>query len=113
MSNQLGNSVSKRYTQKWPRLNLVINMFNSLLNQKYKADINIYPDFRKFDLRKIMSHLSEQELIDLEHQGELATWPQLERIKLSSKIALALDKILGQYGEEELRHVAIPNSSKN
>lgn len=109
---QLGNILSKRYTQEWPRLNLVMNMFNSLLNQKYKADINIYADFRKFDLRKIMSHVSALELIELEHQGELATWPQLERIKLSSKIGLALDRIVEQYGEDELRHVARKKNSK-
>ena len=109
---KLGNIVSKSYTQDWPRLNLVINMFNSLLNQKYKADINIYADFRKFDLRKIMSHISDLELLELEHQGELATWPQLERIKLSSKIGLALDKILEQYGEDELRHVARKKNRK-
>ena len=103
---KLGKTVSSNYTQQWPRFNLMMNMFNSLLKQKYKADINIYPDFRKFNLRKIMSHLSELELMDLEHQGELATWPQLERIKLSSKISLALDEILEQYGEDEMRHVA-------
>jgi len=103
---KLGNTVSKNYAQDWPRFNLVVNMLNSLLNQKYKADINIYADFRKFDLRRIMSHVSDQELMDLEHQGELATWPQLERIGLSSKISLALDRILAQYGEDELRHVA-------
>jgi TAG lipase/steryl ester hydrolase/phospholipase A2/LPA acyltransferase len=108
---KLGNSVSKNYTQDWPRFNLVVNMFNSLLNQKYKADINIYADFRKFDLRKIMSHVSDMELMELEHQGELATWPQLERIRLSSKISLALDNILEQYGEDELRHAARKKSS--
>jgi NTE family protein len=109
---KLGNVMSKRYTQDWPRLNLIINMFNSLLNQKYKADINIYADFRKFDLRKIMSHVSDKELMELEHHGELATWPQLERIKLSSRIGLALDKILAQYGEDELRHVARKGKAK-
>jgi NTE family protein len=102
---KLGNMVSKNYTQDWPRFNLVVNMFNSVLKQKYKADINIYADFRKFDLRTIMSHVSDQELMDLEHQGELATWPQLERIRLSSKISLALDNILERYGEDELRHL--------
>jgi TAG lipase / steryl ester hydrolase / phospholipase A2 / LPA acyltransferase len=103
---KLGNIMSKKYTPDWPRLNLLINMFNSLLNQKYKADINIYADFRKFDLRKIMSHVSDRELMELERFGEIATWPQLERIKLSSKIGLALDRILEQYGEDEMRHVA-------
>lgn len=109
---QLGNIVNNRYTQKWPRVNLVVNMFNSLLNQKYKADINIYADLRKFDLRKILSHVSVLELMELEHQGELATWPQLQRIKLSSKIGLALDSILEHYGEDELRHVARKKTSK-
>jgi TAG lipase/steryl ester hydrolase/phospholipase A2/LPA acyltransferase len=103
---KLGNSVSRKYIHEWPRFNLMINMFNTLLNQKYKADINIYADFRKFELRKIMSHVSHMELLELEHQGKLATWPQLERIKLSSKISLVLDKILEQYGEDELRHLA-------
>lgn len=108
---KLGNTVSKNYTQDWPRFNLLVNMFSSLLNQKYKADINIYADFRNFDLRKIMSHVSDIELIELEHQGELATWPQLERIRLSSKISLALDTILEQYGEDELRHAARKKST--
>ncbi|MEZ5501205.1 MAG: DUF3336 domain-containing protein [Halioglobus sp.] len=103
---KLGNAVSSRYTRDWPRFNLWVNMFNALLSQKYKADINIYADFRKFDLRTILSHVSEQELAELEHQGELATWPHLERIKLSSRISLALDNILEQYGEDELRHLA-------
>jgi NTE family protein len=101
---KLGNSVSRNYMQDWPRFNLLVNMFSSLLNQKYKADINIYADFRKFDLRKIMSHVSDRELMQLAHQGELATWPKLERIRLSSRISLALDNILEKYGEDELRH---------
>jgi len=109
---KLGNIVSKKYTKDWPAFNLLVNMLNSLLSQKYKADINIYADFRKFDLRTIMSHVSDKELMELEHQGELATWPQLERIRLSSKISLALDKILEQYGEDELRHAARKRTNK-
>ncbi|MEZ5572420.1 MAG: DUF3336 domain-containing protein [Halioglobus sp.] len=109
---KLAKIVSKNYTQDWPRVSLVINMFNSLLSQKYKADINIYADFRKFDLRKILSHVSDLELMEMERYGELATWPHLERIRLSSKIGLALDKILEQYGEDEMRHVARKRKTK-
>lgn len=109
---QLGNVVSRTYVRDWPRFNLAVNMFNSLLNQKYRADINIYADFRKVNLLKIMSHVSDRELLELERQGELATWPQLERIRFSSKISLALDNILEQYGEDELRHVALKKKKK-
>jgi NTE family protein len=102
---QTSSIVSQRYTRKWPRFNVVVNMFASILNQEYSADINIYPDFRKFDLRKILSHLTADELLELGRQGELATWAELDRIRTSGKISLTLDRILEQYGEQDLRHV--------
>jgi NTE family protein len=107
-SNIARNSTafSKRYSDKWPRLNVFMNMFASVLNQDYSADINIFPDFRKFDFRKILSHLSEKELLVLVRQGEIATWRQVERIRIGTEISRTLDDILEQYGEEELRHVA-------
>lgn len=103
---KLSRGVSQRYTSNWPRFNVMLNMFNSILNQEYTADITVYPDFRKFDLRKILGQLSEEEVLQLERQGELATWRQLERIRTSSLISKTLDDILEAYGEEELRHVA-------
>ena len=97
---------SKRYSEKWPRFNVFVSMIASVLNQEYSADINVYPDFRKFDFRKILSHLTEDELLMLVRQGEVATWKQIERIKTSTAISRTLDQILEQYGEEELRHTA-------
>lgn len=103
---RISSRISQKYTQNWPRFNVMVSMFSSVLNQEYSADINIYADFRNFDMRKILSHLTEEELMRLERQGELATWRQMERIRISSKISQTLDRILEQYGEEELRHVA-------
>jgi TAG lipase/steryl ester hydrolase/phospholipase A2/LPA acyltransferase len=97
---------SKRYSEKWPRFNVIVSMIASVLNQEYSADINVYPDFRKFDFRKILSHLTEDELLMLVRQGEVATWKQIDRIKTSTAISRTLDQILEQCGEEELRHTA-------
>ncbi len=109
---QTSSIVSQRYTPKWPRFNVVVNMFASVLNQEYSADINVYPNFRKFDMRKILSHLSESELMELVRQGEIATWRQLDRIETSSKISMTLDSILERYGESDLRHVARKRNQK-
>jgi NTE family protein len=109
---QTSSIVSKRYTSNWPRFNVMVNMLASILNQEYSADINVYPNFRKFDMRKILSHLSEQELMELVQQGELATWKQLDRIRTSSKISVTLDSILEAYGENDLRHVARKRNQK-
>lgn len=102
-----GSRFSNTYTRNWPRFNLLVNMLSSVLNQKYSADVNIYADFRSFDLRKILSHLSENELLALERQGELATWRVMERIRISSTISRTLDAILETYGEDDLRHAAL------
>ncbi|MFT5482343.1 MAG: TAG lipase/steryl ester hydrolase/phospholipase A2/LPA acyltransferase [Halieaceae bacterium] len=101
---RFSTTITQRYTRQWPRFNLLINMVTSILNQKYTADISIYPDFRKFDMRKILSHLSEEELVNLVNQGVRATWPQLERIRISTKISQTLDRIMAEYGEQPLLH---------
>lgn len=110
---RLSSRVSQRYTTEWPRFNLLANMVASVLNQQYSADINVYPDFRRFNMRKILSHLSEEELINLINQGVRSTWPVLERIRISTKVSQTLDSILDRYGEKPLLHNARKQSIRN
>jgi predicted acylesterase/phospholipase RssA len=98
------SAISRKYTPSWTRFNVAINTIASVLNQEYSANINVYPDFRKFDFRQILSPLSEDELLELVRQGELATWPQIERIRVTSKIEKTLERILDGYGENDLLH---------
>ncbi len=98
--------MTQSYTKDWKRFNLTLDVVNSIFSQEYTADINIYPDFHNFDLRYILTHLNEKELMSLERQGEVATWPQIERIRVSGKISRTLDKILERYDDEQLRHAA-------
>ncbi len=98
-------TLSQKYTPDWTRFNVVVNTIATVLNQEYSANINVYPNFREFDFRQILSPLDEQELLALVRQGELASWSQMERIRIASKIERTLDKILERYGEQELMHV--------
>lgn len=98
------HNFSLKYTQGWPRFNMATGMAYSIFNQKYDADINIFPDFRKFEMRKILSHLTADELLALVRQGELATWEKMEMIKTCSKVSRTLDNILQNFGEAELLH---------
>tara|TARA_R110001592_G_scaffold66617_3_gene204615 strand:- start:8140 stop:9693 length:1554 start_codon:yes stop_codon:yes gene_type:complete len=99
------STLSQKYTPEWTRFNVMMNTIASVLKQEYSANISVYPDFREFDLRQILSPLDEEELLALVRQGELAAWSKMERIRITSKIEGTLDKILEQYGEQELRHV--------
>ena len=98
-------TLSQKYTPEWTRFNVLMNTIASVLKQEYSANIRVYPNFREFDFRQILSPLDEKELLSLVRQGELAAWSKMERIRITSKIEGTLDKILEQYGEQELRHV--------
>ncbi len=95
---------SQKYTPNWTRFNVLVNTVASVLNQEYSANINVYPDFRKFDFRQILSPLNEEELLELVRQGELAAWSQMERIRITSKVERTLDRILNDFGENDLMH---------
>lgn len=99
--------VAQRYGKNAPRFRMFANMAKSVFNQTYKADIDIYPDFRNIELRKILSHLTADELLMLVRQGELATWRNMEYIRTSSKISRTLDHILDKFEENDvdMRHM--------
>ena len=99
--------MAQRYGSNAPRFRMFANMARSVFNQKYKADIDIFPDFRSIELRKILSHLSADELLMLVRQGELATWRNLEHIRISSQISRKLDQILDDFEENDIdmRHM--------
>jgi NTE family protein len=99
-------SFSQQYTQDMPRFNMASSMAHSIFTQKYEADIKIFPDFRNINLRKIISHLTADELLMLVRMGEQATWRKVAMLQTCSKISRTLDNVLEQYDEEEFRHRA-------
>ncbi|PIE37819.1 MAG: patatin [Gammaproteobacteria bacterium] len=70
--------LAQRDGEKWPRVNMVINSVHALLDQEYTGDINILPRFRWFNPAKLLSHLSEKELMALLREGELSAWGELD-----------------------------------
>jgi TAG lipase/steryl ester hydrolase/phospholipase A2/LPA acyltransferase len=89
----------------WPRLNWLITTVHSLLDQIYSGDINIVPHFRWSSMRKILSHITEEEMMLLMKEGEVATWPELRAIETCTKISRALDDILERFERGDLKPV--------
>ena len=99
---------SKRSLANWPRFNLLLNMYASVVSQNYTADINILPGYRLFDPTKLLVHLSEDELMTMISEGERASWPKVEMIRNCSKISKTLDKLL-----ESLEHQSTDQLSQH
>lgn len=77
-----------------PMLERAANMSRSLINQRYTGDINIIPDYRVVDPRKLLSLRSESEVMDLIRAGERAAWKRLEMVRVQSMISRSLDRIV-------------------
>lgn len=95
--------VAQRQGDNWPRFNLLLNGIHSLMDQEYSGDINIIPSFRWYNPAKILSHLSEKELVALVEGGEHSTFPRVESIRVCTKISRTMEDILQRFEYGDLR----------
>lgn len=87
----------------WPRFNMVMNSIHALMDQDYSGDVNIVPSFRWYNPAKILSHLSEQDLIDLMQGGEHSVFPNVEAIRICTRISRTMEEILNRFEYGDLR----------
>lgn len=102
-TTQFGYTIAKPFFQFMPSVNILANTLNSVIQQEYTGDINIVADFSIIKPTRLLSALTREELTELIRKGEKATWPQLEAIRMTTKIGRTLDKILEEYETKELK----------
>ena len=95
--------VAKRQGDNWPRFNMLMHGVHALIDQEYSGDINIVPRFRWYNPTKILSHISEQELIALMQAGERSTYPTVEAIRSCTRISRTMEEILYRFEYGDLR----------
>lgn len=95
--------VAQRQGDNWPRFNMLLNGVHALMDQDYSGDINILPSFRWYNPAKILSHLTEKELVDLMRGGEFSAFPQVEAIRLCTRISRTMEEILHRFEYGDLR----------
>ncbi len=100
--------VVQKNGDNWPRFNLLMNGIHSLIDQEYSGDINIVPSFRWYNPAKILSHLSEKELVALMEGGAHSAFPNIEAIRICTKISRVMEDILNRFEYGDLR----PDSGK-
>lgn len=91
----------QRHATVGPRLGLALNTVNALIDQRFTADINIFPGYGVSGLSLILKMLSEEEMADLLKAGERATWPKIPAIRVTTRIGRTLDRILHAFEVDE------------
>lgn len=106
--SQLTYSVSKRFFKYLPQqVALVSNTVNSVIQQDYSGDINIMAESGILKPGKLLSSLTVEELKGIIHKGELATWPKIDAIRITTKIGRVLEDILEDYRKEVVKHSSL------
>jgi len=89
--------IAKRFFKYNSSIALIANNINSVVQQEYTGDINIIADFSVIKPKNLLATLTYEELSELIRNGEQATWPKVEAIRVTTKIGRFLDKILSYY----------------
>lgn len=98
-----GEKFSRRYLRKIPDVGKTMSMFYSVMAQDYKGDVNIVPNFNFVDPQKLLGQLTSAEIQALILEGERSTWPQLEQIKICSKIGQKLEQIQDHHSAHNVK----------
>jgi len=91
----------QRHTTVSPRVGMAMNTLNALIDQRFTADINIFPGYGVSSLGKILKMLSEEEMVELISAGERATWPKIPVIRSTTRIGRTLDRVLHAFEVDE------------
>ncbi|MGF1469488.1 MAG: DUF3336 domain-containing protein [Sandaracinaceae bacterium] len=74
----------------------VVNQTLSVINQDYLGDINIIAPSTP-NLFQVLAWRTEEQARALIDQGERATWPHMERIRLQTRVSRTLTSILTRF----------------
>ncbi len=77
-----------------------INGYISLVSQTYTGDINILPSSRFLSPAQALASRSSEEIMELLVEGERATWPTIERIRIQTHVSRALNRLIDKIDRE-------------
>lgn len=98
-----GSKVIQRQMGAESPLTRVSAMLASVISQDYTGDINLLPPSRAFNPLRVLSPRSEEEIIEMIAEGERATWPELEKIRIQTTISRKLDEVMRNMELDMLR----------
>ncbi|WP_040482585.1 DUF3336 domain-containing protein [Luminiphilus syltensis] len=95
--------IAQRQGDNWPRFNMMLHGIHAMLDQEYSGDINIVPSLRMANPVRLLSHLTEKELVALIAEGERSCYPRVEAIRCCTMISRTLEEILYRFEYGDLR----------
>ena len=81
----------------------MVDKLNDVLQQRYSGDVTLSPQQSPRQLMRMLANPSAADIAQYIRDGERATWPKLERIRMQTRISRAFEDCLQwlkDHGEE-------------
>ena len=72
----------------------VVDKLNDILQQRYSGDVTLFPQQTPRQLMGMLSNPTAADIANYIRDGERATWPKLERIRMQTRISRAFEDCL-------------------
>jgi TAG lipase/steryl ester hydrolase/phospholipase A2/LPA acyltransferase len=95
-----------------PDVQRITNSALSVINQSYVGDITISPLSKIHNPLRALSWRTREEISELIEEGERATWPRIERIRIQTRISRTLDPILRACEEHHVEQYGKPAKTR-
>ena len=95
-----------------PGLSSVIKKSHAIIRQTYSGDITIFPDSQVANWGKMIANLEPDQVEEFMQEGRRAAWPNIERIRNTTKISRTFDACL-QRLEKRYRYVKATRSGRS
>jgi TAG lipase/steryl ester hydrolase/phospholipase A2/LPA acyltransferase len=79
----------------------VLGKLDNIVRQRYSGDVNIFPQYTQQRVTRVFSNPSEDDIRGYIRQGERATWPSLERIRVQTRISRSFEDCIRLLKERE------------
>jgi predicted acylesterase/phospholipase RssA len=72
----------------------VVDKLNTVLQQRYSGDVTIFPHQSASQLMRMIANPSATDIAQYIRDGERATWPKIERIRMQTRISRSFEDCL-------------------
>jgi len=79
----------------------IVDFLNEVMQQRYSGDVSIFPRHSPQQLLRMLSNPTAEEIDAFMVEGERATWPKIERIRIQTSISRAFEQCLVRLKEQQ------------
>ena len=81
----------------------IVDLLNDVLQQRYSGDVSIFPKHTPMQLMRMFSNPTAEDIRRYIREGERATWPKLERIRMQTRLSRVFEDCVAWLKEQGLR----------